>query len=55
MYTGERSRNAKLQGTGLGLAIVKRLVEKQNGKLNVTSVPGERTTFSFGLPRVPLS
>ena len=36
-------------GTGLGLAIVKKLVESQGGQINVHSVLGEGTTFSFSL------
>jgi PAS domain S-box-containing protein len=37
-------------GTGLGLAIVKQLVEAQFGRLNVKSIVGEGSTFSFILP-----
>ncbi len=49
LYTIEASRNAKMRGSGLGLAISKQLVEKQNGKITVTSDPGIKTTFSFFL------
>jgi NtrC-family two-component system sensor histidine kinase KinB len=37
-------------GTGLGLALVKRLVEAQGGRVAVSSVGGEGSTFTFTLP-----
>ncbi len=37
-------------GVGMGLAIVKKLVELQNGKISVTSIPNGTTTFSVQLP-----
>jgi two-component system sensor histidine kinase RpfC len=37
-------------GTGLGLAIVKQLVQALGGDINVSSVPGEGSTFAFHLP-----
>ncbi len=36
-------------GTGLGLAIVKKLIESQNGSIQVQSVLGKGSTFSFRL------
>jgi PAS domain S-box-containing protein len=36
-------------GTGLGLAIVKQLIELQDGKITVASVPAKGSTFSFTL------
>jgi len=37
-------------GSGVGLAIVKRIIDLENGKIWVESVPGEGTTFFFTLP-----
>ncbi|MFZ7144011.1 MAG: response regulator, partial [Bacteroidota bacterium] len=37
----------KFGGTGLGLTIVKKLIELQNGEIQVKSKPGTGTTFSF--------
>jgi signal transduction histidine kinase/DNA-binding NarL/FixJ family response regulator len=37
-------------GTGLGLSIVKKLIELQNGTIEVISEPGKGTTFHFYIP-----
>jgi PAS domain S-box-containing protein len=37
-------------GTGLGLAISRRIIRRHGGEINVASVPGKGSTFSFQLP-----
>jgi signal transduction histidine kinase len=45
-----RSGRRPTEGAGLGLAIVKAIVEAHGGKVNVTSAPGEGSTFTLALP-----
>jgi two-component system, NtrC family, sensor kinase len=43
------------KGVGLGLAVVYGIVERHHGAVDVRSAPGEGTTFTVRLPRVPSS
>ena len=44
------SNTGEIQGTGLGLSIVKKAVEMLNGKITVTSTPGQGSDFTVTLP-----
>jgi PAS domain S-box-containing protein len=44
------STTRKYGGTGLGLAITKRLVEMQNGRIDISSKVGTGTTFTVTMP-----
>ncbi|MBR5376824.1 MAG: response regulator, partial [Lachnospiraceae bacterium] len=45
----EENRNRTVEGTGLGMAIVNRLLDMMGSKLEVKSVYGEGSEFSFGV------
>lgn len=45
-----RGRSASDRGVGIGLAIVKELVDIMGGRINVSSIVGEGTTFRVWLP-----
>ncbi len=45
----DEKRNRNIEGTGLGMSIVVRLLEQMNSKLEVESVYGKGSTFSFVL------
>ncbi len=48
-------KGGKIQGTGLGLALSKSLVELHGGRMSVSSVYGEGTTFRIELPTLEYS
>ena len=46
----DASTGKKYAGTGLGLALTKRIVEAQEGRVGVSSTPGQGSTFFAVLP-----
>ena len=49
-YRVDRSRSRATGGTGLGLAIVKHVLLRHQAELDVTSEPGQGSTFTVLLP-----
>ncbi len=41
----------QIEGSGMGLAMVKKIVESRNGRIIVTSAPGQGATFRFTWPK----
>jgi signal transduction histidine kinase len=52
-YRSENAKKMVAYGTGLGLSLVKKIVEDYNGKIDVTSVLNEGTTFKVKFPVAP--
>lgn len=49
-YRGDNELRAKVPGVGLGLSIAKSLIELHGGEIQVSSVQGQGSTFTFTLP-----
>ncbi len=49
-YQLDKNRNVENGNSGIGLAIVKRILELHSSKIEVSSIPNNKTTFSFTLP-----
>ena len=50
-YRVDEGRSRDVGGTGLGLAIVKHILNRHRGRLQISSIPGEGSTFKVLLPR----
>ena len=53
-YRVDKSRSRDTQGTGLGLAIVKHVLIRHGGRLSISSMPGQGSTFTAQLPNTSL-
>jgi signal transduction histidine kinase len=49
-YQLDKNRNIENGNSGIGLAIVKRILELHSSMIEVSSIPNNKTTFSFTLP-----
>ena len=45
-----RHAEGKAEGTGLGLALARKFIELHGGRIWLTSILGQGSTFSFTLP-----
>ncbi|WP_116105304.1 ATP-binding protein [Lewinella sp. IMCC34191] len=48
-----KQANGQFNGTGIGLALVKKLVKRHQGRIRVTSEPGDGTVFTVDFPLNP--
>ncbi len=50
-YRADKTRSRSAGGSGLGLSLVKFIVEILGGKIQVTSIPNQGTTFTIAFPK----
>jgi signal transduction histidine kinase len=51
LYRVDKSRSTDTGGIGLGLAIARKIIEKHGGHIEVSSTPGQGSTFQIVLPQ----
>jgi len=49
-YRVDPARSSTIEGAGLGLSLAKWIVDRHNGRIDVTSEPGKGSTFTVWLP-----
>jgi signal transduction histidine kinase len=52
-YRGRRARERQIRGSGLGLSLVQQVAREHGGRVEVSSSPGNGSTFSIVLPEAP--
>jgi len=50
-YRGVQAHESRAAGSGLGLSIVRSIVEMHNGRVSISSSPGQGTQVAVALPR----
>ncbi len=50
-YRGEQAHESRAAGSGLGLSIVRSIVEMHDGRVSISSTPGQGTEVAVDLPR----
>ena len=53
LYRADKARSVETGGVGLGLSIAQRIVEMHQGRIEVSSTPGQGSIFRVRLPTVP--
>jgi signal transduction histidine kinase len=54
-YRSRRAEEQGISGTGIGLSIVHEIIQRHNGRIDVTSEVGRGSTFTAVLPVHALS